>query len=198
MIDLSTYRYHPVIPLPPDYEVYDFTQNYDPGRSRSSPYGIGKYNEKRRNMYTEPLFGNGSEARDIHMGIDIAAPVNTPVHAFYNGEIFLLGNNAQPGDYGYTLITCHFFDGRALFALHGHLSARSIEGKSPGQKFAAGEIIAFVGAPHENGGWNPHLHFQLSWEEPRVCDMPGVVSEAHREQALRIYPDPRLVLGPLY
>ena len=29
-------------------------------------------------------------------------------------------------------------------------------------------------------------------------DLPGVVSSRDREQALRVYPDPRLVLGPLY
>jgi hypothetical protein len=31
-----------------------------------------------------------------------------------------------------------------------------------------------------------------------VADLPGAVSDADREAALAIYPDPRLVLGPLY
>jgi len=34
--------------------------------------------------------------------------------------------------------------------------------------------------------------------EPTTHDLPGVVSPLEREQALRDYPDPRLVLGPLY
>ena len=48
------------------------------------------------------------------------------------------------------------------------------------------------------GGWEPHLHFQLSWEEPTGNDMPGVVSRDDREWALEKYPDPRIVLGRIY
>ena len=61
-----------------------------------------------------------------------------------------------------------------------------------------GEVIAWFGAFEENGGWDPHLHFQLSLIEPETHDMPGVVAPEDRDQALRDYPDPRLVLGPLY
>lgn len=195
MIDFAKFQFHPVIPLPPDYEIYDFTGGYDPNRKRSSPYGIGKYNEQRKGMYLTAIFGG---VRDVHMGIDIAAPVGTPVHAFHEGEIFLLGNNPQPGDYGYTIITLHHLDGVPLYVLHGHLSAKSIAGKKPGDRFAKGEVIAWIGDREENGGWNPHLHFQLSYERPETCDMPGVVSMSDRERALRIYPDPQLVLGKLY
>ena len=41
--DLSGYRFHPVIDLPADYEVYDFTRSYDPDRHLRVPYGIGRY-----------------------------------------------------------------------------------------------------------------------------------------------------------
>ncbi|NUM88634.1 MAG: peptidoglycan DD-metalloendopeptidase family protein [Bdellovibrionales bacterium] len=187
--------YHPVIHLPPDYEVYDFTRGYDPHRARKSSYGIGRYDEARQGMYDQEIFAG---TRHIHMGIDIAAPVNTPVHAFAAGEVFLFGNNAAPGDYGFTLITHHEIQGRPLWALHGHLSTRSVKEKCEGQKFQPGDIIAWVGDRHENGGWNPHLHFQLSWERPQVCDMPGVVSAQDHAAALLRYPDPRLVLGSLY
>jgi murein DD-endopeptidase MepM/ murein hydrolase activator NlpD len=150
-------------------------------------------------MYTTELFNPADQnARDIHIGIDIAAPVNTPVHSFYDGEIFLFGYNAAAGDYGHTLILKYLLDGTELYALYGHLSAKSTEGKSIGQKVKSGEIIAWLGAKHENGGWNPHLHFQLSYARPTVCDMPGVVAEKDRAEALRTYPDPRLVLGNLY
>jgi murein DD-endopeptidase MepM/ murein hydrolase activator NlpD len=188
--------YHPVIHLPADYDVYDFTHGYDPNRPRKHEYGVGKYNEKRPGMYTEESFTR--DRRDIHVGIDINAPVNCPVHAFDDGEIFLFGNNPAKGDYGYLLITRHLFEGKPLFALHGHLSAASVEGKKPGQKFTRGQVLAWVGDKHENGGWNPHLHFQLSLVEPEACDLPGVVSENQLAEALRIYPDPRIVLGPLY
>ena len=55
-----------------------------------------------------------------------------------------------------------------------------------------------MGDHSENGGWEPHLHFQLSYQEPDTHDMPGVVEPSKRDEALEIYPDPRLVLGALY
>ena len=195
MIEFSRYSFHPVIRLPAQYEVYDFTKGYDPNRQREGEYGIGRYNEKRKSMYTTELFTGG---RDIHMGIDIAAPVGTEVFAFADGEIHCATNNAAAGDYGYTVITRHIFDGVELYALYGHLGRTSIEGKSRGQKIQAGQTIAWLGDKSENGGWNSHLHFQLSYEQPHACDMPGAVSDSQLGEALKKYPDPRLVLGPLY
>jgi len=194
-LDLQGYVFAPVIRLPEGYEVYDFTRGYDPGRELASPYGVGRYDEKRRGVYTTELFAG---QRDIHMGIDLAAPVGEAVHAFFDGTVHRFGNNPAPGDYGYTLITEHQLGGRTVWALHGHLSARSIDGRFEGQRVSRGEVIAWVGDRHENGGWNPHLHFQLSLVRPEVADLPGAVSDADREAALAIYPDPRLVLGPLY
>ncbi len=195
MIDFTKFRYHPVIKMPVDYEVYDFTQGYDPNRVRRSDYGVGKYNEKRVAMYTADLFGGN---RDIHMGIDLAAPEGTEVFCFFDGEVFLFQNNTAPGDYGPTIVTRHFLGADELFALWGHLSTASLESLYVGKKIYAGEVIAHVGGSHENGGWNPHLHFQLSLERPERADLPGVVNERDRELALKIYPDPRLVLGALY
>jgi murein DD-endopeptidase MepM/ murein hydrolase activator NlpD len=185
----------PVIALPADYEVYDFTAGYDPARMLRSPYGVGRYDERRRGMYTAEIFAG---QRDVHMGVDLAAPVGTEVRAFTDGVVHRFGYNAAPGDYGHTLITAHTVGGVALYALHGHLSARSLAGRFEGQTVRQGEVIAWLGDRHENGGWNPHLHFQLSLVRPDVADLPGVVSVADRDEALRTYPDPRLVLGPLY
>ncbi len=189
--------FHPVIKLPAKYEVYDLSSGYDPNRTLSGPYGIGKYNERRVGMYTDKELFAG-EHRDIHIGIDIAAPISTDVHAFFDGEIFLFGINAAEGDYGPTIITRHLIGDRELYALFGHLTTDSLTGKSSGQKISRGEVIAKVGEKSENGGWNPHLHFQLSWEKPSMPDMPGAVNERDLKRALEVYPDPRLVLGPLY
>jgi murein DD-endopeptidase MepM/ murein hydrolase activator NlpD len=195
LLEFQGYNFHPVVMLPKDYEIYDFTQGYDPNRKRDSAYGIGKYGEKRKGMYTTELFKGG---RDIHVGVDIAAPAGSTVHSFFEGSVYLFGNNNQPGDYGFTLITEHWIGTQKLYALYGHLSAKSIENKVKGQKIASGEVIAWLGDKTENGGWNPHLHFQLSLETPAVCDMPGAVSDADWPQAQVKFPDPRCVLGPLY
>lgn len=189
-------KFSAVIDLPEDYEVYDFTTGYDPDRIRASEYGIGRYNEKRPSMYSHEMY-QGNQ-RDIHMGVDIAAPVGTPIKSFYDGEIFLYANNNQPGDFGYTIVTKHIIANKTLYALFGHLSSSSLQGISVGQKLSQGEVFCWVGDKNENGGWNPHLHFQLSWLEPKIADMPGVVSEEDLSRSLQVYPDPRLVLGKIY
>ena len=189
-------KFSAVIDLPDDYEVYDFTEGYDPDRIRASEYGVGRYNEKRPSMYSHEMYKE--DLRDIHMGIDIAAPVGTPIKSFYDGEIFLFGNNNQPGDYGFTIVTKHSIEDKTIYALFGHLSASSIQNISIGQKLSQGEVFCWVGDKKDNGGWNPHLHFQLCWERPKTADMPGVVSEKDLEDSLKVYPDPSLVLGKLY
>jgi murein DD-endopeptidase MepM/ murein hydrolase activator NlpD len=196
MIDFNKFQFYPIVHLPGDYEVYDFSQHYDANRKLNNPYGIGKYAEKRRGMYTTELFT--AELRDVHMGIDIGAPVGTNVHAFYDGEIFLFTDNQAPGDYGPTLITRHVLNGVELFALHGHLTRLSLLGKKTGDHLQKGQKIGEIGDTSENGGWNPHLHFQISWLRPLKADMPGAVNEKDLQAALQIYPDPRLILGPLY
>jgi murein DD-endopeptidase MepM/ murein hydrolase activator NlpD len=190
--------FHPVIKLPTKYDIFDFTKSYDPDRLRGL-FGVGKYDEDRRGMYTTELFSPETEnARTIHMGIDIGAPLGTEVHAFDDGLIFMTAINPSAGDYGGTIITEHVFEGRPLWALHGHLSHASVTHRQPHERFKKGDVLGWLGDEKENGGWNPHLHFQLSWIRPETCDLPGVVSLKDRAKALRDYPDPRMVLGPLY
>ena len=194
-IDFAKFNFQPVIDLPDKYEVFDFESSGEPFWNATSPYGIGRYNEKRA-IYTTELFRDGG--RCVHVGLDIGAPVGTPCRAFYDGTILYQGYNAAAGDYGYTIITQHLLQDVELFALWGHLSNSSMALRKPGEAFRAGDVIGYLGDRHENGRWNPHLHFQLSYERPTTHDMPGVVSEAERARALEIYPDPRLVLGQLY
>jgi murein DD-endopeptidase MepM/ murein hydrolase activator NlpD len=188
-------QFHPVIHLPDTFEIYDFSRGYDPDRTLTHTHGIGKYDEVRPGMYKGEQFEG---IRNIHMGIDIGCPAGEAVHAFYEGTVFKLGINPLPWDYGPTIITRHQWLGQIVFALHGHLSTDSLSRWSEGDAFTAGSVIATVGESHENGGWNPHLHFQLSLVEPETHDLPGAVSAADRERARAIYPDPRLVVGPLY
>ena len=98
----------------------------------------------------------------------------------------------------FLLITKHNIDGHPLFALHGHLSRASLDLREEGDSFSKGDLLATIGNKNENGGSNPHLHSQLSIKEPTKPDMPGVVSLRERAAALKIYPDPQLVLGQLY
>ncbi|MEE2756921.1 MAG: peptidoglycan DD-metalloendopeptidase family protein [Myxococcota bacterium] len=164
---------------------------------RSSTYGIGRYNERRPTMYNAPQYAVG-EVRNIHMGIDIAAPVGVAVRAFYKGTIYRFGDNRAHQDYGPTIVTKHNFLSQVVYALHGHLSRESLANLVVGQPIEAGDIIGHIGEKSENGGWNPHLHFQLSRLAPATHDLPGVVSARQHAAALVVFPDPRLVLGNLY
>ena len=175
--------------------VFDFTRVYDPDRMLESPYGVGRYDEIPT-MYTEAHLTD--DIRNIQMGIDLAGPIGTSVHAFMDGKIFAFGVNPLPQDYGPTIITAHQLEDETLYALYGHLSLRSLEKFNVGESIRRGDILGELGGPDENGGWNPHLHFQLSRVQPVTHDLPGVVSAQHRECTRQAFPDPRLVLGPIY
>ncbi|HEX6983661.1 MAG TPA: peptidoglycan DD-metalloendopeptidase family protein [Balneolaceae bacterium] len=175
--------------------VFDFTKGYDPEFVREKGWGIGRYNEKRSNMYVAPQFNN---ERNIHMGIDIWAEAGEAVFSFTEGKVAYMKDNNQQGDYGPTIIIKYNISGRTIYALYGHLSRASLEQVAVGEEVKKGQKIAEIGTKEVNGGWAPHLHFQLSVDDPGEADIPGVVSDDEREQALKLYPDPRLVLGELY
>lgn len=132
--------------------------------------------------------------------------------SFDAGVIYALGELPSAGDYGHAVVieyiwredeplTCGQYliaSGDTYWALYGHLSASSLHIYAVGDRVKRGQLIGWLGAESENGGWPPHLHFQLSRERPDGHDMPGVVTVAERDQALDIYPDPRAILGALY
>ena len=192
---ISNLTFESIIDLPNNVYIHDFTKK-DNLRNFDNEFSIGKYNEKRPNMYKGDLFEKTD--RYIHMGIDIGAPSGTAVKSFYDGEIFLFKYNNLELDYGYTIITRHKLNNQNLYALYGHLSKSSIIGKKIGQKIHSGEIFAYLGTKEENGGWAPHVHFQLCLVKPKECDLPGVISEKDHDVALKVFPDPRIVLGPIY
>ena len=106
--------FYPVIKLPEKLYIHDFTKGEDLNPTQS-PYSVGRYNECRKNMYTSQQYIK--EQRNIHMGIDIAAPEGDPIFSFADGEIFLFADNNSEGDYGPTLITQHTFEDNVLYAL---------------------------------------------------------------------------------
>ena len=184
----SHYPFEPVIHLPKDYEVLDLSS----GKYEASKhtYSIGKYDERRTNVYKQELFHSESEPRNIHMGIDIGAPINTKIYTFDSAKIISQAVRSTQGDYGHCMILeyiwqqdyplqahkCEIVKGERFWALYGHLSAESLQLHQTGSYVDKGCCIAFVGSEYENGGWTPHLHFQLTLTEPKSCDLPGVVN----------------------
>ena len=154
----------------------------------------------RVSLHRYGLAAQTALTRDLHLGVDLCAPIGAAVHAFADGEIFLTGYYPDEFDYGYVVVTKHRIGGKDVWALHGHLSAGSIEGpgKKAGTSIVKGEVIGHMGGKSENGNWFPHTHFQLVLLEPVIADCPGVVAVQDRKTCHKIYPDPRLVLGPLW
>jgi murein DD-endopeptidase MepM/ murein hydrolase activator NlpD len=88
-------------------------------------YGLGTYGE-RRSVYATDQFADAAspERRTRHLGIDVFAPAGTAVHAPLAGRVASVTYNADPLDYGHTLILEHLTDGGAPFwTLYGHLGA---------------------------------------------------------------------------
>ena len=160
-------------------------------------YGLGLYGEKRRVYETDQFADSAStERRTIHMGIDVFAPAGTAVHAPIAGIVQSVVYNADPLDYGHTLILRHPFGEHSFFTLYGHLGA-SLPGLcQPGQTVAPGQIIAHLGDWHENGGWAPHLHFQIMTDLLDQTDgnFFGVGQESLWPVWQQICPDPNLIL----
>jgi len=160
------------------------------------PVGVGRYNEDRVLYRHSPLFDHSAEQRSIHLGIDLFVPGGTPIQSPLAGTVHSRADNQRLGDYGPTVILAHRLDGTVFYTLYGHLSRRSMEEIDPGLSVAPGETFAEVGEHHENGGWPPHLHFQLIADlRGHEGDFPGVTAPSERERFLELCPDPNLILG---
>jgi 4-aminobutyrate aminotransferase-like enzyme/Ser/Thr protein kinase RdoA (MazF antagonist) len=165
---------------------------------------IGRYNEARA-IYTSQLFcaseNPTDERRTIHLGIDLQVAPGSAVHAPLDGVVHALANNPIPLDYGPVVILRHSFPGdrgeaQEFFTLYGHLTTQTLAGLRVGQKIARAEKFAEVGATHENGGWAPHLHFQIITDLLEYgTDFPGVARASERGVWTSLSPDPNLLLG---
>jgi 4-aminobutyrate aminotransferase-like enzyme/Ser/Thr protein kinase RdoA (MazF antagonist) len=165
--------------------------------------GVGRYDEARA-IYTAALFGSGSpvdERRTIHLGIDLAVQAGSAVRAPLEGEVHAFANNLAPLDYGPVVILRHSLanykgEPREFFTIYGHLSIASLAGLCIGQKIARGEKFAEVGSTAENGGWAPHVHFQIATDLLGYgTDFPGVARASERRVWTSLSPDPNLLLG---
>ena len=193
---------HPVMRLSPPVQVLDLS-TLDAAFPEEGSATIGRYDELRPGLYQSALFtSQGAPPRCVHVGVDLGSPAGAPVYAWADSELFAQGALPAPGDYGHSVILkTELTLGSelvTLWSLYGHLSEGSLSLHAVGDRVQRGAQIGELGASHENGGWPPHLHFQLSWLPPHTHDMPGVVPQAQRQHATWTFPDPRVVLGPLY
>ncbi|MEK7402800.1 MAG: aminotransferase class III-fold pyridoxal phosphate-dependent enzyme, partial [Gemmatimonadota bacterium] len=168
---------------------------------------FGGYGEARL-LYSVPAFADSQaapgERRTVHLGVDLFGKAGTPVHAPLAGVVVAAQYNAAHLDYGGVIILKHELGNRAsshesrvtFHTLYGHLSRSSLKGLKAGDLVAAGQRIGAFGTPKENGGWTPHLHFQLTTGLLDLgTDFPGVARPSQKDVWLSLCPDPSPLLG---
>ena len=156
----------------------------------------GGYIEKR-NLYKRSVVFQQPEtdARNIHLGLDLWIKADTAVLAALDGKIHSFQNNHLLGDYGPTIILEHQIEGLIFYTLYGHLSLESLNHIKIGQLVKQSETIAFLGKPPINGDYAPHLHFQIIKDlEGKFGDYPGVCAAKDVSYYKHNCPDPNLLL----
>ncbi len=104
-------------------------------------------------------FTDGFDASEEHFGVDIAAPLNSPVKTISDGMVLL---SSWTLDTGYTIAIQHD-DNMISFYKHNSVLLKKV-----GNFVKAGEAIAIMGGTGENSS-GPHLHFEL-WHDQRPVD----------------------------
>lgn len=165
-------------------------------QQNNAKVAFGGYNEER-NLYKSSLIFNDEvkEERNIHIGLDLWIKAGTPVLAAVDGTVYGFDFNAGKGNYGPTIILKHTIESLIFYTLYGHLSVESIENIEIGTIFKKGQQIATLGDSSVNGGYSPHLHFQIIKNiEEFTGDYPGVCSKKDLDFYLENCPDPNLLL----
>ena len=91
-----------------------------------------------------------SSTSEFHSGLDIGAPVGTPVKAPAPGTVVFAGTHPE---YGQTLIVDH---GNDTTSLYGHLSRLNV---TVNQTVHRGDVVALSGNTGRSSG--PHLHYEI-------------------------------------
>jgi len=109
---------------------------------------------------------NGKPRRP-HFGVDVAAPVGTPIRAAADGIISLAATDLFFT--GGTLIIDH---GHGISSVYSHLSAIHVK---QGDRVKKGDVVAALGGTGRATG--PHLDWRVNWFQTRL--------------------DPQLLVGPM-
>jgi hypothetical protein len=155
-------------------------------------FAFGRYAENRALYDSDNFAGQGNnERRTVHLGIDLFCAAGIAVHAPLDGQVVIVANNTADLDYGPMLVLKHRAGQREFFTLYGHLDLASIGGHHEGRVIHAGDKIAALGSPPENGNWPPHLHFQLILDLLELGrDFPGVAYQSQLDFWLAMSPSP--------
>lgn len=111
-----------------------------------------------------PIFGD----LRFHAGVDMGAPIGTPVHAAADGVVTYAG---YASGYGTLVVISHgSVGGRDLSTAYAHMSTLLV---TMGQSVSQGAVVGRVG--NEGNSTGPHLHFEVRVDGEPV-DPLGYVS----------------------
>jgi len=104
--------------------------------------------------YLRPIAG-GTKTQGLHgyNGVDLAAPVGTPILASATGDVIISRSGGWNGGYGTYIVIKHPNGTQTLYA---HNSKNIV---SEGAHVVAGQIIGYVGSTGKSTG--AHLHFEV-------------------------------------
>jgi murein DD-endopeptidase MepM/ murein hydrolase activator NlpD len=103
----------------------------------------------------------------VHTGVDIDAPLGTPIIAAGDGKVVFAGYGLQNGNndpndpYGIAVVIRHSFGlgNRQMSTVYAHMSRTDVV---VGQRVKAGDTLGFVGETGFTTG--PHVHFEVRLE----------------------------------
>lgn len=190
--------------------VFDFSKSTED----VSGLGWGRYWEVRGIYAASAHFSSGTNARELHLGVDLGVCSGVRVCAPIAARVHSVGLDNSPLGYGAVVILCHTIvmnrkdcaaERLSFYTLYGHLAASSVfsssgvprDGLKRGQTIDAGEVFARIGSSDENGGWFPHLHFQLVTElgfGGWIGDYPGVSRVCDAAAYSLLTPDANIIL----
>lgn len=103
--------------------------------------------------YIRPVGGIKTQGIHGYNGVDIAAPVGTPIVASAAGEVIVSRNEGWNGGYGKYIVIQHANGSQTLYS-HNSQNIVSI-----GQSLVHGQVIGYVGSTGRSTG--SHVHFEI-------------------------------------
>ena len=161
---------------------------------------LGYYHEPRL-IYTVDAFRKGpykaSDRRTVHLAVDGFAPAETPLYAPLQSTVFAIENRNNHLDYGGVIILRHETpEGDAFYTLYGHLNPECCDRLKVGDIIKKGAEFCRLGDASVNGGWAPHVHFQLALTTDGIeTDWPGVGNPDEMYMWRAICPNPAALLN---
>ncbi len=157
---------------------------------------FGGYLEKRSLYNHKGLFQNQNKQRNIHLGIDFWADAGEEILNPFDAEVHSFADNQEFGNYGPCIILKHNENKKVFYSLYGHLSLQSLKGLKNGQYIKKNSVFCKLGSTDENGGYVPHLHFQIIKNiSDYKGDYPGVCHTLDLEYYKANTMNPEVFLG---